>query len=116
VRTTRLIAIATTLAICLGCQAPVPSEDVPTSGSGQSEAAPIEEARAIQIARDFVLNRYGDSPPLFDITNPKPELVGSNWEVKVDAKVVPVPSQPPIGVHWIIQVDSAGHASILAQG
>jgi hypothetical protein len=86
------------------------------SQSIETLAAPIDEARAIEIARAFVSARQPAGTPLLDLSNQTPELHGSSWRIKLDAKVVPIPSQPSVGLHWIIEVDASGTPTLIAQG
>jgi hypothetical protein len=76
----------------------------------------IDEGRAVQIARDFVVQGQPSDVVFVDLTNDPPKDIGGNWQVKVDA-TVRIPSGGASQLHFIIQVDRTnGAATIVAQG
>jgi hypothetical protein len=81
-------------------------------------ATEVDQDRAVEIARAFVV---AGQPPDFvflELTNDPPQPSGRTWRIKVDARVR-IPQSPPVEsfLHFVIDVDrSTGVPTIFAQG
>ena len=102
--------MAAALALLLGSCQPAPTE---TSGPSA-----IDQSRAVEIARAFVVAGQPPDYAFLELTNETPALAGQAWRIKVDARVR-IPQSPPQEtlLHFIIDVDrSTGVPTIFAQG
>lgn len=78
--------------------------------------AKIDDSRAAQIARDFVVQGQPSDVVIVSLTNDPPTLVGEDWQVRVDS-TIRIPSGGQAQLHYIIKVSrSDGTATIVAQG
>ncbi len=85
----------------------------------------INADQAVTIARDFATARQASNEDIREVTAKTPTKVDQRWRVPVDLLVVygplsgalPNPSDPPIWIHYLIDVDrTTGQPSIVAQG
>jgi len=94
----------------MACQS---SPSAATSGASQ-----VDQNRAVEIARAFVVAGQPSGYVFLELTNQPPEVEGTAWRIKVDAHVR-IPQSPPQDafLHFIIDVDRAtGTPTIYAQG
>lgn len=84
-------------------------------GAGCSPSG-IDQARAVQIARNYVQQSQPSGLAFVSLTNDPPNEVGGAWQVKIDA-TVRIPSGGVSPLHFVIEVDrSSGAAKIISQG
>lgn len=84
----------------------------------QAPASSVDAARAVAIARDFVVGIQPSGYVVLELSNGDPSLLRDRWSVQVDARIR-IPQDPPqfASLHYIIEVDAAtGAATIVAQG
>jgi hypothetical protein len=105
-QTAWMAVVATAFLLLLGGCQPAPT------------ATEVDQDRAVEIARAFVV---AGQPPDFvflELTNDPPQPSGRTWRIKVDAHVR-IPQSPPAEsfLHFVIDVDrSTGVPTIFAQG
>jgi len=78
----------------------------------------IDQDRAVEVARSFVVASQPSDYAFLELTNETPAIAGGAWRIKVDAHIR-IPQSPPqeAFLHFIIDVDRAsGAPTIVAQG
>jgi hypothetical protein len=80
--------------------------------------AQIDQNRAVEIARTFVVAGEPSGYAFLELTNEAPQSAGSAWRVKVDAHIRISQSPPQEAfLHFVIDVDrGTGTPTIHAQG